>query len=110
MKNFQFWALLLGATVIALLEVSQIFLQRSVYTQQRTLVDNQETITTGPAYQNAWRQLSVHIYQAGKTDPALATVLKSEKVTITTQAPPAAPAGSKLPAPNTLPGPRPAGQ
>ena len=110
MRNFQFWILLLGSFVITGLMVKEILLSRAVFAQQRVLVDEQETSSMAAAYQNTWKQLAVHIYQASRQDPALADLLKKDHVTISTTPPaktpppapaPAAPASAPAPATST---------
>jgi len=109
MKAAQFWILLLGSSFVSFLFIQEIFLSRALNQEQRQLLDDRETISTGAAYENAWKQLAVHIYEASRQDPALAEVLKNEKVEIhpktapgaasapetTPPAPP--PASSKIP-------------
>jgi len=91
----------MGSAFFSCMVFKQVSLSKEVYKEQRMLVDSQEVVSTGPAYQNTWRQLAVHIYYAGKQDPDLAAVLKNEKVTISTTAPPGptspTPSSSKVP-------------
>src|ERR1017187_6839978 len=98
MRAAQFWILLLGSSFVSVLLIKQIFLGRALDQEQRLLVDSQETASTATGYENAWRQLAIHIYQAGRQDPALAGVLKNANVEIHPS--PAAGAGA---APATTP-------
>jgi hypothetical protein len=110
MRAAQFWILLLGSSFVSVLLIKQIFLNRDFNQEQRVLVESQQTASTGPAYENAWKQLALHIYQGSRQDPALAEVLKKENVEIhpnpaagadsapaTTPSAPAASASSKTP-------------
>jgi hypothetical protein len=111
MRANQFWILLLCSTIVSALMIKQIFLSRALNLEQRLLVDSQEVASTGSAYETAWKQLAIRIYQASHQDPALAEVLKNENVMIhsgsasgtsstpaTTPAPsPTPPASSKVP-------------
>lgn len=106
MKKFQFWILLLSSAFVSVLMIKQIFLSKAIVAEQRTLIDNTETASMDQGYQNTWRQLAVHIYQASRQDPALAAVLKNENVDVGTTPPPAP--SSKTPSP--APAPHPAGQ
>lgn len=68
--------------------------------QQRTLLESRNTVSEGAAYENAWKQLSIHIFEASNQDPALAAILKKEGVGIH---PNPAGSGGSSPA-STLPG------
>jgi hypothetical protein len=98
MRALQFWILLLGSSLVSVLLIKQIFLSRDLNQEQRLLVDSRETVSQGSGFENLWKQLAIHIYQASRQDPALVEVLKNEKVEI--HANPAAGAGS---APVTTP-------
>jgi hypothetical protein len=82
MRALQFWILLLGSSFVSILYVKQIFLSRDLNQVQRLLVESQEMISQGATYENAWKQLAMHIYQGGRQDPALAEVLKLENVDV----------------------------
>jgi len=112
MRAAQFWILLLGSSFVSVLFIKQIFLSRALDQEQRQLVDSQETASTGPGYENAWKQLAVHIYQASRQDPALTQVLKNANVDVHANSaagaapattPSAPPAPSKTPAAPTHP-------
>lgn len=112
MKKFQFWILLLGSAFVSALMIKQIFVSKAIVAAQRLLVDNTETASQGPAYQNTWKQLAVHIYNASRQDPELAAVLKAENVAVGTTPPPkplipSPSSKTPSPAPTT---PHPAGQ
>jgi len=81
-RTTQFRIALLCSIIVSVLLISQIFLIRSLNREQALLTDSQETISTGPTYENLWKQLALHIYQAGPQDPALMGVLKTEKIVI----------------------------
>jgi hypothetical protein len=82
MRPFQFWILLVGSTFVSVLLIKQIFLERTLLQAQRGLINTQEMASTGPAFESAWKQLAVHVYQASRQDPALAEVLKNAKIEI----------------------------
>jgi len=108
MRSLQFWVLLLGSVVVSFFLIKLAFLSRSVTQKQRDLVETQETVASASTYENAWKQLALHIYSASSQDPALAQVLKNENVEIHSKPPPAsgllpattnaAPPSSKMPA------------
>lgn len=103
MRAAQFWILLLGSSCVSILFIKEIFLGRAINQEHRQFVDSQETASTGPGYEDAWKQLAYHIYQASRQDPALAQVLKNSNVDV--HANPAAGAGA---APATTPSAPPA--
>jgi Na+-transporting NADH:ubiquinone oxidoreductase subunit NqrC len=82
MKATQFWILLACSLIISLLLGSQIYLTRELYQQERVLGDNQEDAAVAPVYEKAWKNLAIRIYEAGRSDPALLDVLKSESIGI----------------------------
>lgn len=82
MRNTQFWILLLGSTLVSGLLIKQIFLSHALNQEQSSLVDSQETASSGPAFENTWKQLAIHIYQASRQDPVLVDVLKNNNITI----------------------------
>jgi hypothetical protein len=90
MRALQFWILLLVSSFVSLLLIDQIFLSRALNRQQRMLVDSEEIVSSATAYENNWKQLAIHIYQASRQDPALVEVLKNEGVSIHSGVPPAA--------------------
>ncbi len=96
MRATQFWILLLGSSFVSIFFIKLIFLSRALDREQRQLVDCQEIASTAPAFENAWKQLAIHVYQASPQDPALADVLKREGVEIHSK--PGAGAGSAPPA------------
>jgi hypothetical protein len=109
MRIFQFWILLLGSIAVSVLLIKLALLSRSLTQKQRDLVDTQNMVATAGTYENAWKQLSLHIYSASRQDPALAQVLKNEGVEIHSRLPAtsgglppattnAAPPSSKMPA------------
>lgn len=103
MRPFQYWILVLGSTFVSVLLIKQIFLERTLDQEQRGLVSTQEIASSGAAYENAWKQLAVRIYQASRQDPALAEVLKNAKIDIH-----GAPATGGGAAPTTTPSATPA--
>ncbi len=68
--------------------IKQIYLSKAYVAEQRILVDNTETASKDQGFQNTWRQLAVHIYQASRQDPDLEAVLKRENVRVGTTPPP----------------------
>jgi hypothetical protein len=112
MRALQFWILIFASTVVGASMIKQIFLTRELNKQHRTLVEYQQVISEGTAYQNAWQKLAMSIYQASREDPTLAEVLRKESVEVRAThntdngaaTPPAAP-GQEAPAksPGALP-------
>lgn len=112
MRALQFWILLFGSFFVSGVLIKEIFLSRTIAQEHRVLVDSQETAASGPAWENAWKQVALRIYPASLKDPALADVLKSEKIEVsrvnpltgagsapvTTPTPSAPAASSKTPA------------
>ena len=90
MRALQFWILLLASSFVSLLLIEQIFLSRALNRQQRMLVDSEEMVSTATTYENNWKSLAIHIYQASRQDPALEEVLKNEGVAIRSGQPPVA--------------------
>jgi hypothetical protein len=82
MKVAQFWILLICSSLIGILLMSQIYLTRKLYQQERVFGDNQEDAAAAPVYEKAWKNLAIRIYEAGLNDPALLDVLKSESIGI----------------------------
>lgn len=82
LRSLQSWVLLLGSLFVTVLVIVDIYLSHSVYYREQILSGNQEMAQVGPFYENALKQLAVSIYHAGPQDPALANVLKIEKITI----------------------------
>ncbi len=70
------------SVVISLLLLKEVSLKRSLAQTERNLGDAQESAATAAAYENAWRQLAVHVYQVGHDDPGLMAMLKSENIGI----------------------------
>ena len=95
--------------MVSILLIRQIVLSREINQEQRVLIDSREMISLGSGFETLWQQLAIRIYQASRQDPALAEVLKKEKIGIqpnpaagTSSAPAttpsAPPASSKTPA------------
>jgi hypothetical protein len=82
MRSFQFWILLFGSFFVSGLLIKEIFLSRAMTQEHRVLVDSQETAASGPDWENAWKQVAIRIYPLSLKDPALAEVLKNEKIGI----------------------------
>jgi len=82
MRAFQFWILVLGSTLVSILMIKQIFLNRSINEERRLLAESQQTFSEGGNFENAWKQLAMHIYQTGKDDPALIDVLKKANIDV----------------------------
>ncbi len=83
MRAIQFWILLLCSLAFTGLQIKAVYLSRSVVQEQSVLEDSQATAATQPAYENAWKQLALHIYQVSGRDPALTKILKDQKIEIT---------------------------
>jgi hypothetical protein len=88
MRALQFWILVLGSSFVSILFVREIFLSRDLTDDQRQLVADQETVSQGAAFENAWKQIAIRIYQVGNQDPALMELLKQENVGIHADAAP----------------------
>jgi hypothetical protein len=123
MKSAQYWILILCSILVSALLLKQILVTRALDQKQRQLVDCQETASTGPGYENAWKQLAIHIYQASHQDPGLTQLLKDQNVEIHQKldadsgtaplsaplsAPPIPPSSAKTPAPAPSRAPTPA--
>ena len=112
MRAFQFWILIFISLAISGMMVKQIFLTRQLNAAQRTLVDDQEVISQGSYYENAWQKLALSLFQAGEQDPAVQALLKNDNVGIRSKpdaTPASAPSGATpVPAASTKPGPAPA--
>jgi uncharacterized membrane protein (UPF0182 family) len=92
MRTFQFWLLTIGSIFVSLLYLEQVYLSRSIYQQQRLLMESQQIASYGPSYQNSWKQLAMRVYQASKQDDALADVLKRNDIAIQVSHPEPTPA------------------
>jgi len=90
---------MLASTIVCGLMIKQIFLTRELNQLQRTLLESQDVVSQGSSYENAWKQLATHIYQASRQDPALADILRKENVAVHENAP--APTQPAPPAPGT---------
>ncbi len=106
MRALQFWILLFGSILTSGFLIKEIFLSRSLSLEERTFSESQQTVSSGTTYENAWKQLAIHIYQASRQDPDFAAVLKNENVVIHAgpastppASPSAAPVSSKAPVP-----------
>ena len=108
MRTFQYWILLLGSFFVSVLLIRQAFLTRDLNQVHDQLIENQETISRGAAFENAWKKLATRIYLVGKEDPALMELLKKENIGIHAESAPntgsapapthsAPPASSKTP-------------
>ncbi len=106
MKAAQFWILIVCSIIVSILLVQTVFLNRELNRKQRVLVDNQETIATTATYERAWKQLAIRIYEAGKGDPEMIQLLKSEGVNVYAGTPP--PDGGKAEGAPALPSKTPA--
>ena len=100
MRSFQFWILVLGATLVSLLMMKNVFIARAFNREQRQLVQDTQMADAAPQYETAWKTLAMHIYEKSKTDPALAIVLKNADVQVRSDEPPA-PDASTTPSPST---------
>jgi hypothetical protein len=101
MRALQFWILLFGSFFVSGLLIKEIFLSRTIALEHRVLVDSQETAASAPDWENAWKQVALRIYPLSLKDPALAEMLKSEKIEVS-RVNPITGAGS---APGTTPTP-----
>ena len=86
MRSFQFWILVVGATLVSLLMIKNVFIAREFNRTQHQLVQDGEMAAAAPQYETAWKTLAMHIYEKSKTDPALAAILKNAAVQIRSDA------------------------
>jgi hypothetical protein len=106
MRAFQFWLLVLGATLVSLLMMKNVFIAREFNRQQHELIHSEQMANAEPQYENAWKTLAMHIYEKSKADPALAQVLKNNDVQVRSDESTApAPDSSATPSPGTSPMP-----
>jgi hypothetical protein len=82
MRALQFWILMLASMIVCGLMIKQVFLTRELNQLQRTLLESQDVVSQGSSYENAWKQLATHIYQASRQDPTLADILRKENVAV----------------------------
>jgi hypothetical protein len=98
-KGVQFWILLITASVISVLLVSQIFISRAIIHEQRYLIDQREAAEAAPYYKQAWQDLAVQVWKGSGQDPSLIGLLKSEGIGVRQGPPPATAPGSTNAAP-----------
>jgi hypothetical protein len=112
MNARQFWILILGSLLLCALIIKEIFLSRALAQEQMGLIGIQDVVSTGPTYENDWKQLALSIYQASRHDPDLAALLKKDQIEIEMKpvADAASPPATTPPPPPPLPskGPVPA--
>ena len=101
MRLLQFWVLMVASCLVSFFYFREIFLTREIGRQQRDVVDRQEAVTEGQAYENAWNQLARAVYISGHNDPALLEILRKEGVEVRE----ASPGTSTVPPPLTQPAP-----
>jgi hypothetical protein len=82
MRPFQFWILLLGSFLVSALLFKQILLQRDLGKKRQELADYQEVANTGAAFENAWKQIAMRIFQDSRQDQALSDLLKRDGVLV----------------------------
>ena len=87
MRSFQFWILVLGATLVSLLMMKNVFIAREFNKQQHELVQREQMAAAAPQYETAWKTLAMHIFEKSKTDPALAILLKNADVQVRSDEP-----------------------
>jgi hypothetical protein len=92
MRPLQYWILVFGSSFVSILLIREVFLSRDFTQAQSRLAESQEVVSQGAAFENAWKQVAVRIYEVGSHDPALMQLLKKENVGIHTE--PAANGGS----------------
>jgi hypothetical protein len=110
MRALQFWVLLLGSFIVSGLMMKQILLERDLNKRRQDLVDSQEIANTGAAFENAWKQLAMRIFQNSKQDQALLDLLRRDGVQVranpnTDMSPPATPTPLPMVPPKTSAGP-----
>jgi hypothetical protein len=82
MRALQFWVLLLGSFIVSGLMMKEILLERDLNKRRQDLVDSQEIANSGPAFENAWKQLAMRIFQNSKQDQAMIDLLKRDGVQV----------------------------
>jgi hypothetical protein len=82
MRAHQFWIVMLVSLLVSALMIEEVYLSSALTREQMVLVAMRDVVSTSPGYENAWKQLAFHIYQAGRQDPALIALLKSEQIDI----------------------------
>jgi hypothetical protein len=106
MRAFQFWILVLGATLVSLLMMKNVFIAHAFNREQRVLVQSEQMAAAAPEYETAWKTLAMHIYEKSRSDPTLADVLKNAAVQVRSEASPTPDAGATpAPVPPTAPMP-----
>jgi len=88
MRALQYWILVFGSSFVSILLIREVFLSRDLTQAQSRLTESQEVVSQGTAFENAWKQLAVRIYEIGNHDPALMELLKKENVGIHTESSP----------------------
>jgi hypothetical protein len=115
MKGIRFWILTTGSVFVCLLYVEQIYLSRAIYQQRQVLIDSQQIVSYGQSYESSWKQLAARVYLASRQDPALADVLKRNKIAVQANKPASSdvptpqPAPTSVKPPTTLPSKTPVG-
>jgi hypothetical protein len=93
----QFWILMAASSLVTFLLIVSALLARDLDRKQRILVDCQEISATSSAYEEAWKQLIVKVYQIGHDDPEMLDLIKSEGVKMNDDSTPTAPATPSMP-------------
>ena len=87
------------SVIIGLLLLKQVSLTHALYEEERSLGDNEEIAGSATAYENAWKQLAIRIFENGRNDANLMAVLHSLGINVRERPNPGSNAPSTAPAP-----------
>jgi len=94
------------SVIIGLMLLKQVSLTRELYDQEHDLGDSEEVASAANAYDNAWKQLAIRIFETGRNDPDLMDVLKAQGIGIREgKSGETSPADTMSPAPAPAPAP-----
>ena len=82
MRPGQFWVLLACSVIVGLLLLKQGLLTNELYEQERTFGDAEEIAGSANAYDSAWKQLAIRIYETGRNDTEMMGLLKEQGIGI----------------------------
>jgi hypothetical protein len=104
MNRIQFFTLIVLSSLVTVLLLGQIFLERQTNYEQNRLGLASQAVSQGQAFQNNLKQLAIRILQVSNQtgDPGLKELLARNKITYS-QGPDAASAESTAPSTSTTP-------
>jgi len=105
MTRTQFWILTITSTLVGLLFLTEIYVNRQEVAAAREFRGMELLIKEGQQSETLWRNVAYRVYQLSAQDAALQDVLKRQQITIKPKAPAATPAPepAQPPAPGTEP-------